>query len=502
MRTRQDVWTLTRNEGTWPQVLVAYRQGVHAMRKLDPANPNAKPTNPLSWLYQAAIHGRGAPGGGHDTSNPQWSNCQHGSWFFMPWHRMYLLAFESVIQHFLADANWSLPYWYSIDPDHPDTSALPPAFIDTTAGNDLFTAKRSVRANGGKRLSFFTDLANSLRTALVAGTFSTDDGTDTFGGGRRDDPSYSGDEQGLLEDVPHGNVHVLVGNDYDAFGNPIRRGWMGAFETAAQDPIFWCHHANIDRLWQMWLDADPAHKNPILESHWANTRFSFPNPAGGAALSWKISEVVDTTALGYRYDTVKVPSGVPTPAPVLVGGPGPLEGLQPEDEQAPPPPPQVVGATTGVPMVADQRTDVALRPPDDTGLEAFHQPYRRVLLRLEGITGTIAAPMYNVYLNIPPGDSPAQHPERLAGTISTFGVPEASRSDAQHGGTGLTKVLDITAVRDTLVEADQWDADNVSVLFVPLIPETPEDALEGFDDVEQPAGASDLRAARVVVVLA
>jgi tyrosinase len=153
-------------------------------------------------------------------------------------------------------------------------------------------------------------------------------------------------------------------------------------------------------------------------------------------------------------------------------------------------------------MVPDQRTDVALGPPDDTGLEAFHEPYQRVLLRLEGITGTIAAPMYNVYLNIPAGDSPEQHPERLAGTIATFGVPEASRSDAQHGGTGLTKVLDITAVRNTLAETGQWDPANLNVAFVPLIPETPQDALEGLDDVEPSAGSSDLRASRVVVMLA
>ena len=29
---------------------------------------------------------------------------------------------------------------------------------------------------------------------------------------------------------------------------------MGAFETAGLDPLFWLHHANIDRLWEVWLN--------------------------------------------------------------------------------------------------------------------------------------------------------------------------------------------------------------------------------------------------------
>jgi len=24
-----------------------------------------------------------------------WSECQHGSWYFLPWHRGYLIAFEA-----------------------------------------------------------------------------------------------------------------------------------------------------------------------------------------------------------------------------------------------------------------------------------------------------------------------------------------------------------------------------------------------------------------------
>jgi tyrosinase len=42
-----------------------------------------------------------------------------------------------------------------------------------------------------------------------------------------------------LDNGLHGNVHVMVGGPKN----------MGFIPDAAQDPIFWMHHCNIDRLW-------------------------------------------------------------------------------------------------------------------------------------------------------------------------------------------------------------------------------------------------------------
>ena len=65
--------------------------------------PPGRPSDPLGWRFQAAIHGLAAPAEAPDTSNALWSNCQHGSWYFLPWHRMYLAAFELIIQDALGD---------------------------------------------------------------------------------------------------------------------------------------------------------------------------------------------------------------------------------------------------------------------------------------------------------------------------------------------------------------------------------------------------------------
>src|SRR4051794_32870971 len=61
--------------------------------------------DPTSWRYQAAIHEYT-----RDTDPLQkpsdkqpadkkrfWTRCQHGGWFFLPWHRIYLHFFEQIV---------------------------------------------------------------------------------------------------------------------------------------------------------------------------------------------------------------------------------------------------------------------------------------------------------------------------------------------------------------------------------------------------------------------
>lgn len=49
-----------------------------------------------------------------------------------------------------------------------------------------------------------------------------------------------------FEGVVHGGVHLWTGG-FDGTGRD-----MGAAWTAAADPIFYAHHANVDRLWTVW----------------------------------------------------------------------------------------------------------------------------------------------------------------------------------------------------------------------------------------------------------
>jgi tyrosinase len=488
MRIRRDIWNLTQTEGDWPEVLVAYERAVGLLRAADPlVDP---PTNPLGWRFLAAIHGIAGANGNPDTSNALWSKCQHGSWYFLAWHRMYILAFEMIVQDALGDDDWSLPYWYALDPDDPQKLILPPAFRDTTAENDLFTTSRSARANGGLPM---LDLTPSVIAALGADIFSTPAGISTFGGGERSIPSFDGDERGLLEDVPHGAVHALVGNDYDQAGRLVRSGWMGSFYTAGLDPVFWLHHANVDRLWQVWLDLDPTHRNPTADPAWVDASFSFPK-VGGGLRTWTIKEILDPATLGYSYESTAPPSGVPVPV-VAPAGVGPDLGLA---EAAMPerPPPQVLGTTVDVSLASEEAVEVTLSEPVDLGLGVDAGPAigERVFLRIEGITGTAAAPAYRVYLNIEPGETPEGHPELSAGILSTFGMAEASQSNELSDGSGITSILDITPVRESLQQLGRWDPSRIKVSFHPIVAESPESA-----DGEEGA-IPDIHAGQVSVV--
>ena len=124
-RTRRDAWKLA----IWDDALLWYARAVKAMQ----ARPT---TDPRSWAYQAAIHDF------LDGSTPQtpplppqadrttfWRQCQHFSWFFLPWHRMYLLHFERIVAKTIADdlqgpANWALPYWNYSDSTNPNAQVI------------------------------------------------------------------------------------------------------------------------------------------------------------------------------------------------------------------------------------------------------------------------------------------------------------------------------------------------------------------------------------------
>ena len=189
-------------------------------------------TNPCSWAYQAAIHGTSLAG-----NLPGWNTCQHGTPFFWSWHRMYLYWFERIIRKMASDPNWALPYWnYSYLPER----QLPPMFRDPTGAPELYVANRGTGWNNGT-------------AALPA--WAVD-----YSGGFTYTAYYNA--QSSIEGVPHSAIHGAIG------------GWMGSVPTAAQDPIFYLHHANIDRLWDQWL-AQGGRSDPTADSTWTGKVFTF-----------------------------------------------------------------------------------------------------------------------------------------------------------------------------------------------------------------------------------
>ena len=456
VRTRQDVWKLEQAQ-EWHPTLLWYAKAIASMQ-LKPIN------DPTSWRYQAAIHDffpdedpLATPTDVLPSAAEQqkfWKQCQHFTWFFIPWHRMYLAFFEQMIAATVKSLggpdDWALPYWNYSDAANPTARLLPPAFRATTlpdgSANPLRVEERGVGVNEGEGFAFDEDV--DIVTCLTEESFISEPFGDPGFGGRRTGFHHAGGTAGDLERVPHGSMHVAVGGDF---------GWMSGFHTAPLDPIFWLHHCNLDRLWTVWLRRDTTHLNPN-EAQWLSSiKFDFHN-ADGEPVQMTCAEVIDTTAepLLYDYEDVSDPIG---------GGPEAVGGESMEESGTP----EMVGATdepltlTGEPAT----TTVPVTQPTGPALEATAAP-RRVFLNLENITSTGQPGSYQVYVNVPAGANPEDHQELFAGLLPMFGVVESSDPARSHtGGSGLQYSLEITEIVRLLESQDGWDPTAIHVTFVP-----------------------------------
>jgi tyrosinase len=131
--------------------------------------------------------------------------------------------------------------------------------------------------------------------------------------------------------------------------------------------------------------------------------------------------------------------------------------------------PEMVGATSAPFEIGAGTTEIsfALHPPTGPVRLLGNIDQREVTLQIENVMGDKVAPRFSVYLNVPPGDEPGQHPELYAGSLGLFGLVESSHPNAQHGGNGLTFKLDITAVFGLLIATKNWDPQKLRVSFVP-----------------------------------
>lgn len=245
---RKNIYSLT------PAEITSLKTGITNMKAL-PYN------DPTSWTYQAAIHGTN-----RTEALPSWNNChQAGSeFFFFAWHRMYCYFFERILRAKSGDPNLTLPYWnYQIN------EALHPDYRNSAAGNPLYDGTRNSSINAGGSLP--TSIGTAYDNAML------------------EIPYY--DFQGGI-DGPHGSVHVSVG------------GNMRSTRTAAQDPLFWLHHSNVDRLWEQWLGKCGGRTNPT-DAPWLNKSYTFFDETGTAIIMTG-SQVVNTaTQLNYKYDDAK-----------------------------------------------------------------------------------------------------------------------------------------------------------------------------------------------------
>jgi hypothetical protein len=247
---RRNVGTMKAND----PILVSYRKAIKKMRALSK-------NDPLSWDFQGALHWTTLT-----PVKPVWDKCEHGTDFFWSWHRMYLYWFERIVRKMSEDKDWAIPYWnWAPGSDF----KLPAPFRDTTS--DLYTVNRDPAINAG---------TGSLNPAAVSVT-SSFSLTNFF--------SANGNIQG-----PHGSVHIETG------GTPS--GWMYLVSTAAQDPIFYVHHSNVDRLWDLWLAQGGGRSDPVMDATWTGKTYTFFDESGTAVKMSACEILRAADQLHYKYE--------------------------------------------------------------------------------------------------------------------------------------------------------------------------------------------------------
>jgi tyrosinase len=265
-RVRKEVNTLS------PTEIADFKNAVQTMKA-------RMATDPKGWRSQALIHT---------------NFCPHGNWFFLPWHRAYLFYFEAICRDALGgESDFALPYW-----DWTKNQYLPAAFWGPN--NPLNDPTREIDPNDPIPPEFAG--TNVIDNILGIADFQT------FASGKslveRPNAAPLG-FTGQLEGVPHNNIHGLIG------------GNMGSVPTSAFDPIFWLHHANIDRLWTEWDRRHPG--ATTTDPDWLTFQVGTFFDLQGNQVKKKVSDLLSTYDLGYRYDTQPAQQ-----QPVVVGTPPPV----------------------------------------------------------------------------------------------------------------------------------------------------------------------------------
>ncbi|WP_300664485.1 tyrosinase family protein [Fluviicola sp.] len=441
MKERKDVYKLPSGDKT----LEWYSKAVAEMKKR-PA------TDPTSWYYQAAIHGFLA-------SSPYWANvgtlpplserdmywerCQHQSWYFLPWHRMYLAYFEQIVANTIAGlggpADWALPFWNYSDESNPKRLDIPGSF--TTPGNDSNPLWMPNRNNSVKA-------ADTVLTALDIDFYTSLSNSIIGFGGPVTKFHPGGGYSGGLESLPHNKIHMDI------------NGAMGDPDTAGLDPIFWLHHANIDRLWQVWLNL-VGHSNPT-ESDWLDFSFHF-HDKDKKPVVMQCKDVLDTRKVlsGYTYEGVPVKSSRSLKVnEILVH-----RFVHPLD---------IVSASEKVHSLEKGISRFSLSLPSSKvkalvsksrGLAESKDAKKRMFLRFENIKGKGAAPVYSVYLNT--ADKDGINQSNYAGSIALFGLERASKADKHHSGSGLNEQLEVTDLISKLSALPGWDEKKLDIQIKP-----------------------------------
>jgi tyrosinase len=259
---------------------------------------------------------------------------------FLPWHRLFLLMFEDALRAASGNAAVTIPYW-----DWTDDASTVSVFADDFMGPEGDpTARWSVTsgpfkrgvwtlrvvdppANDPRRVRhlvrrFGTPIAPTLPTAdMVARALGRpsydiepfDPGSDvtiSFRNYLEGWKHFEGMtcEDGLMNPVRgkhsrsimHNGVHLWVGGVWTGRDGGTLLGTM-TLNTSNNDPVFWLHHCNIDRIWDQWEQTHAYSYAPVSGLPEGQNLNDTMWPYRDIGVETTIADLLDIQDLGYTY---------------------------------------------------------------------------------------------------------------------------------------------------------------------------------------------------------
>ncbi|BBN15367.1 polyphenol oxidase [Marchantia polymorpha subsp. ruderalis] len=259
----------------------------------------------------------------------------HFSWTFLPWHRMYLYYHERILADLIGDPTFALPFWNWDNQLDPIASMMPFMFLPNFPVNNsaLLDANRNANHMPPKILYLgyngkleaegklnLTDeqiryenlcvMYNQVATKISARSFLGGPyvvGTDNTAASVNVSAGETPGESGGME-IVHNVAHEWTGLINDP-AHPDNED-MGNFIYAARDPIFYSHHSNVDRLWDVWKTipdkvtiAGNRKRVDYTSSDFLDSEFTFFDENQDMVIV-KIRDSLDNSKLGIKYTDV------------------------------------------------------------------------------------------------------------------------------------------------------------------------------------------------------
>jgi tyrosinase len=211
----------------------------------------------------------------------------HRSPSFFPWHREYLRLLELDLQTVSGNPNIFIPYWDWTQTALPFTADFLGSITNGSVSSGNFSPSwgwQIYRSSIGT--TFLQRRLGQNATRPSTATVNTVQALTVYDQSPWDS-TVANSYRNRNEIDLHNRVHVYVG------------GHMGTRE-APNDPAFWLHHCNVDRLWWLWQSQRGT------DSYQPRTGTTFgvidnaetmrPFPSGRTP-----SAVRDITTLNYSY---------------------------------------------------------------------------------------------------------------------------------------------------------------------------------------------------------